>query len=179
MSDMKKYLAVVTMAGALAASIPAGMAKAALNMDNCCSWPQIQEVESYVYSCYDQSQHMVQMIKVTCCPNCGMIISEDTIDLGLEEHDHEFYDLENKRRYCKCGDYYTWVYSPVNPEEPEAGVQEAGGNVLAGDGSLSAGNRLPTGSLLPAGSLEDGEGTAGELGIAPLDDRDYRKLPQL
>ena len=104
---MKKLVAMIALSGVLSASALGITAQAAGRMTACCTSPQLVNfTETYRYD-PAPDHHSVGMRTGKEC-KCGYreVYTDDWI--GYEEHDYDIYDLENRRRYCECGDSFGW-----------------------------------------------------------------------
>lgn len=103
---MKKLLAMIALSGVLSASAFAATTQAAERATACCTNPSIVEFsEVYRGNPYPDYHYVCRRTGLKC-NNCHEILEIYSDEfLGIEEHDYDYYDLNNHRRYCECGDF--------------------------------------------------------------------------
>lgn len=105
---VKKLLAVTALSGILSVSALALTAQAAGRMTACCSQPKMRDYLERHYVYEDDNKHAAWEERGIKCENCGTKeVYYDQFDF-YEEHDYDIYDLQNRKRFCVCGDYFSW-----------------------------------------------------------------------
>ncbi len=104
--NVKKCVTTVVLSGVLALSSLAATAQAAGRAYACCTRLNISETTEYSYGDPAPTYHVVWSTTTIRCKACGH--TEVYENKTYEEHDYDIYDLENHRRYCKCGDWFSY-----------------------------------------------------------------------
>lgn len=105
MNRRAKKLLAIAFSGILSTSALVMTAQAATSATVCCDNPILVDYTESSYGDPAPDYHTVWVEIGTKCKNCDKI-EIHLVGKYFEEHDYDYYDLENHRRYCKCGDSF-------------------------------------------------------------------------